>query len=95
MQLIHPGRILKLRVRGSRRDLTQDTAEEEVCVVMPGVLARFDGSEIQVTIGIIVKTLSLEKKKKKITMLSLNKINKYLLSRIRIYRNVFEFWMEG
>lgn len=46
-QLIHPGRILKLRVRGSRRDLTQDTAEEEVCVVMPGVLARFDGSEIQ------------------------------------------------
>lgn len=46
-QLIHPGRIVKLRVRGSRRDLTQDTAEEEVCVVMPGVLARFDGSEIQ------------------------------------------------
>lgn len=31
---------------------------------MPGVLARFDGSEIQVTIGIIVKSLSLEKKKK-------------------------------
>lgn len=94
MQLIHPGRILKLRVRGSRRDLTQDTAEEEVCVVMPGVLARFDGSEIQVTIGIIVKTV-FGKKKKKITMLSLNKINKYLLSRIRIYRNVFESWMEG
>lgn len=46
-QLIHPGRILKLRVRGSRRDLTQDTAEEEVCVVMPGVVARFDGSDIQ------------------------------------------------
>ncbi|KAH7544011.1 hypothetical protein JRO89_XS15G0085800 [Xanthoceras sorbifolium] len=46
-QLIHPGRILKLRVRGTKRDLTQETSSEEVCVVMPGVIARFDGSDIQ------------------------------------------------
>ncbi|KAK2638763.1 hypothetical protein Ddye_026558 [Dipteronia dyeriana] len=46
-QLIHPGRILKLRVRGTKRDLTQDTSSEEVCVIMPGVIARFDGSDIQ------------------------------------------------
>ena len=48
-QMIHPGRILKLRVRGTKRDLTQDTtSSEEVCVVMPGIVARFDGSHIQV-----------------------------------------------
>nr|XP_023906860.1 rab3 GTPase-activating protein non-catalytic subunit [Quercus suber]POF18126.1 rab3 gtpase-activating protein non-catalytic subunit [Quercus suber] len=47
-QMIHPGRILKLRVRGTKRDLTQDTtSSEEVCVVMPGIVARFDGSHIQ------------------------------------------------
>ena len=48
-QMIHPGRILKLRVRGTKRDLSQDTtSSEEVCVVMPGIVARFDGSHIQV-----------------------------------------------
>lgn len=46
--MIYPGRILKLRVRGTKRDLTQDTSSEEVCVVMPGVVARYDGSDIQV-----------------------------------------------
>ncbi|XP_015876259.3 uncharacterized protein LOC107412934 [Ziziphus jujuba] len=46
-QMIHPGRILKLRVRGTNRDLIQETSSEEVCVVMLGVIARFDGSEIK------------------------------------------------
>ncbi|KAJ4726448.1 putative Rab3 gtpase-activating protein non-catalytic subunit [Melia azedarach] len=46
-QLVHSARILKLRVWGTKRDLTQDAVEEEICVVMPGVIARFDGSDIQ------------------------------------------------
>lgn len=48
LQLVYSGRILKLRVRGTKKDLTQDTSSEEVCVVMSGVIARFDGSDIQV-----------------------------------------------
>ncbi|GMN54370.1 hypothetical protein TIFTF001_023493 [Ficus carica] len=46
-QFIYPGRVLKLRVRGTKRDLIEDTSSEEVCVVMPGVICRFYGSEIQ------------------------------------------------
>ncbi|KAL8264418.1 hypothetical protein R6Q59_022548 [Mikania micrantha] len=47
-QLVYPAKILKLRVRGTKRDITEDTlSSEEVCVVMPGIIARFDGSEIQ------------------------------------------------
>ncbi|GAV60718.1 hypothetical protein CFOL_v3_04247 [Cephalotus follicularis] len=46
-QRVHPGRILKLRVRGTKKDITQGTSSQEVCVVMPGVIARFDGSDIQ------------------------------------------------
>ncbi|KAG6637161.1 hypothetical protein I3843_11G156100 [Carya illinoinensis] len=46
-QLIYPGRILKIRVRGTKRDLTQDASSEEVCVVLPGVVARCDGSDVQ------------------------------------------------
>lgn len=46
-QMVHPGRILKLRVRGTKKDLMQDSSTEELCVVMPGVIARFDGSDIQ------------------------------------------------
>ncbi|PKI33030.1 hypothetical protein CRG98_046572 [Punica granatum] len=46
-QIIHTTRILRLRVRGTKRDLAQDALAEEVCVVMPGVIARFDGSDIQ------------------------------------------------
>ncbi|RVW43016.1 Rab3 GTPase-activating protein non-catalytic subunit [Vitis vinifera] len=46
-QMINPGRILKFRVRGTKRDLTQGSSSEEVCVVMPGVIARFDGADLQ------------------------------------------------
>ncbi|XP_015954040.1 uncharacterized protein LOC107478416 [Arachis duranensis] len=46
-QMIYPGRVLKLRVRGTKKDLIQDTSSEEFCVIMPGVVARFDGSDIQ------------------------------------------------
>lgn len=47
-QIVYPGRILRLRVRGTKRDLKEDTSSEEVCVVLAGVIARFDGSDIQV-----------------------------------------------
>lgn len=46
-QIVNRGKILKIRVRGVKQDLTQDTSSEEVCVVMPGVVARFDGSDIK------------------------------------------------
>ncbi|KAL3715898.1 hypothetical protein ACJRO7_007626 [Eucalyptus globulus] len=46
-QIIHTARILRLRVRGTKKDLTTDTCAEEVCAIMPGVIARFDGSDIQ------------------------------------------------
>ncbi|XP_021288571.1 rab3 GTPase-activating protein non-catalytic subunit isoform X2 [Herrania umbratica] len=46
-QMVYPGRIVKLRVRGTKKDLTQDISSEEVCVVIPGVIARFDGSDIK------------------------------------------------
>ncbi|KAB2616004.1 rab3 GTPase-activating protein non-catalytic subunit [Pyrus ussuriensis x Pyrus communis] len=46
-QMVYPVRIIRLRVRGTKRDLTHETSSEEVCVVMPGIVARFDGSDIQ------------------------------------------------
>ncbi|XWS27346.1 hypothetical protein CRYUN_Cryun26dG0107300 [Craigia yunnanensis] len=46
-QMVYPGRILKLRVCGTKKDLTKDILSEEVCVVIPGVVARFDGTDIQ------------------------------------------------
>ncbi|XAR56465.1 hypothetical protein NMG60_11036965 [Bertholletia excelsa] len=46
-QIVNPGQILKLRVRGTKRDLMLDASSEEICVIMPGVIARFDGSDIQ------------------------------------------------
>eukprot|EP00257_Ricinus_communis_P019148 XP_015578056.1 rab3 GTPase-activating protein non-catalytic subunit [Ricinus communis] len=47
-QMVYPGRILKIRVRGTKKDLTQQTSSsEEISIVMPGVIARFDGSDLQ------------------------------------------------
>ncbi|KAK7257153.1 hypothetical protein RIF29_30921 [Crotalaria pallida] len=46
-QMIYPARVLKLRVQGVKKDLIQDTSSEEFCVIMPGVIARFEGSDIQ------------------------------------------------
>ncbi|KAH0986520.1 hypothetical protein GBA52_013697 [Prunus armeniaca] len=46
-QMVYPARIIRLRVRGTKRDLSHETSSEEVCVVMPGIVARFDGSDIQ------------------------------------------------
>ncbi|KAI7747243.1 hypothetical protein M8C21_015014 [Ambrosia artemisiifolia] len=48
-QLIYPGRILRLRVRGTKRDIREDTSKsEDLCVVIqPGIIARFDGSAVQ------------------------------------------------
>ncbi|KAA0066767.1 hypothetical protein IC582_015679 [Cucumis melo] len=49
-QMIHPGRILKIRVHGSKRDLSHGSSLEEVSVAMPGVIARIEGSDIQNTL---------------------------------------------
>ena len=48
LQIVNPAKVLKIRVRGIKQDLTQDTSSEEVCIVMPGVVGRFDGSDIKV-----------------------------------------------
>lgn len=48
LQMVYPAWIIRLRVRGTKRDLSHETSSEEVCVVMPGMVARFDGSDIQV-----------------------------------------------
>lgn len=48
LQMINPVRILKFRVRGTKRDLTQGSSSEEVSVIMPGAIARFDGADLQV-----------------------------------------------
>ncbi|KAI3845647.1 hypothetical protein MKW92_025099 [Papaver armeniacum] len=45
-QMIYPGRILRLRVRATKSLLSEDASSEELCVVMPGVIARFDGSDL-------------------------------------------------
>ncbi|CAJ1978486.1 unnamed protein product [Sphenostylis stenocarpa] len=37
----------QLRVRGTKKDLIQDTSSEEFCLILPGVIARFDGSDVQ------------------------------------------------
>ncbi|KAM0938589.1 putative transcription factor WD40-like family [Dioscorea sansibarensis] len=46
-QFIHPGRVLRLRFREIKGNSQQDAVSDELCVVMPGVIARFDGSDIQ------------------------------------------------
>ncbi|KAK6946625.1 Rab3-GAP regulatory subunit, N-terminal [Dillenia turbinata] len=46
-QFIYPARITKLGVRGTRKDLMQETLSEEVSLVMPGVIARFDVADLQ------------------------------------------------
>ncbi|KAK8527489.1 hypothetical protein V6N13_085321 [Hibiscus sabdariffa] len=46
-QMVYHGQIIKLRVRGTKKDQMQDISSGDVCVVMPGVIARFDGSDIQ------------------------------------------------
>lgn len=46
-QFVNNEKIIKFRVRGTKRDLSQDAPEEELCVVMHTTIARFDGSGIQ------------------------------------------------
>ncbi|KAF5208214.1 Rab3 gtpase-activating protein non-catalytic subunit [Thalictrum thalictroides] len=47
-QIVYPGNILKLQVCGSKRIFRHDdSSSEEVCVIMPGVIARFEGSDVQ------------------------------------------------
>lgn len=57
--MVYHGRIIKLRVRGTKRNLSQDASSEEFCVVMPGVIARFDVSDIQVKINFFAHTIGI------------------------------------
>ena len=52
--MVYQGRIMKLRVRGSKKGFNQDASSEEFCVIMPGVIARFDVSGIQVKVNFLV-----------------------------------------
>lgn len=45
---MHPGRVLRMRFRETKVGSSHDSAaSEELCAVLPGVIARFDGSDIQ------------------------------------------------
>ncbi|KAG6394470.1 hypothetical protein SASPL_145055 [Salvia splendens] len=46
-QIVNPAKVLKIRVRDIKQDLTHDTSSEEVCIAMPGVVGRFNGSDIK------------------------------------------------
>lgn len=41
--------MLRLRFREIKGNSQQDAVSGELCVVMPGIIARFDGSDIQVS----------------------------------------------
>lgn len=64
--MIYPGRVLKLRVRGTKKDLIQDSSSEEFCLIMPGVIARFDGSVIQVKLFLGIQEIKIRLKHKDI-----------------------------
>lgn len=49
LQLVNTEKIMKLRVRGTKKELEEDASSDEVCVVMRTTIARFDGSDIQVS----------------------------------------------
>lgn len=57
--MVYHGRIIKLRVRGTKKGFSQDTSSEEFCVVMPGVIARFDVSGIEVKINFFVYAIGV------------------------------------
>ncbi|KAG6473046.1 hypothetical protein ZIOFF_066953 [Zingiber officinale] len=48
-QLVHTGHILRLRFRQTAKadGIGEASISEELCVVLPGVVARFDGSDIR------------------------------------------------
>ncbi|MQL87638.1 hypothetical protein Taro_020188 [Colocasia esculenta] len=46
-QFVYPGRVLRLRFREIEDKFLGDSFSYELCVVMPGVIARFDGSDIK------------------------------------------------
>lgn len=46
-QIVNSAKILKIRLQGSIQDPIQNSPSEEVCIVMPGVIARFDGLDIK------------------------------------------------
>uniref|UniRef100_A0A1D1YGT3 Rab3 GTPase-activating protein non-catalytic subunit n=1 Tax=Anthurium amnicola TaxID=1678845 RepID=A0A1D1YGT3_9ARAE len=46
-QIVHTGRVLRLRFREIEDSPFSNTLSYELCVVMPGAIARFDGSDIK------------------------------------------------
>ncbi|CAA6665629.1 unnamed protein product [Spirodela intermedia] len=46
-KIVHPGRVLRLRFREIESQPSSGYSSHELCVVVPGAIARFDGSDIK------------------------------------------------
>jgi hypothetical protein len=46
-QSIYPSKILKLNFRERKENAWEDSGSDELSVVFPGVIARFDGADLQ------------------------------------------------
>lgn len=53
-QSIYPSKILKLNFRERKENAWEDSGSDELSVVFPGVIARFDGADLQVSINLFV-----------------------------------------
>jgi hypothetical protein len=51
-QSIYPAKILKLNFRERKENAWEDSGSNELSVVFPGVIARFDGADLQVCVTI-------------------------------------------
>lgn len=49
LKIIHPECVLRLRFRETKGSSLQDADSQELSIVMPGVIARIDGSDLQVS----------------------------------------------
>jgi hypothetical protein len=49
-QSIYPAKILKLNFRERKENAWEDSGSDELSVVFPGVIARFDGADLQVCV---------------------------------------------
>ena len=49
-QSIYPSKILKLNFRERKENAWEDSGSDELSVVFPGVIARFDGADLQVCV---------------------------------------------
>nr|CAB3456796.1 unnamed protein product [Digitaria exilis] len=47
-QSIYPAKILKLNFREQKENVWEDSGSDELSIVFPGLIARFDGADLQV-----------------------------------------------